>query len=124
MRNTLFYDGNCPLCAKEITLLRRLKDSSLELIDIHSHEYGTLTVSKTDIELLSVLHLKQADNTWKTGVDASVTAWSHTSYGWLFLPLRWPLLKPVVDCLYQKWAHNRACKLGYKEDNNQAVGAK
>jgi predicted DCC family thiol-disulfide oxidoreductase YuxK len=120
MENTLFYDGNCPLCAKEITLLKRFKDSSLHLVDIHSIGHTTIALTKTKVELLSVLHLKSSDNSWQSGVDASVTAWGHTPFGWILRPLRWPVIKTVVDWLYYKWADNRVCRLGYKDDTQVA----
>lgn len=123
MKNILFYDGLCPLCAKEIDLLRHLTDSSLLLIDIHSADCTVLGAPKTTLELLSALHLKSADNHWHSGVDASVIAWGHTPYGWIFLPLRWPMIKPAINWLYYKWASRRACKLGYIADS-QAIESK
>lgn len=113
MFDILFYDGKCAICSKEIKLLTRMKDPSLTLIDIHSEECSDAAVGKSALELLSVLHLKTADGKWLTGVDASVNAWRHTSIGWLLLPLRWPLIKPIVDRLYHKWASKRVCNLGY-----------
>lgn len=111
------------MCAKEIDLLKRLSNSSLLLVDIHSTECMALAAPKTKLELLSVLHLKSGDNNWRSGVDASVIAWGHTPYGWILLPLRWPVIKPAVDWLYHKWANNRACKLGYIADS-QAIEPK
>ena len=33
--DTLYYDGNCPLCMREIRLLSRIADSGLALVDLH-----------------------------------------------------------------------------------------
>lgn len=117
MKNTLFYDGRCPLCSKEMTLLKRLKNSSLVLVDIHEEDSLGLMYPKTSNELLSVLHLKTAEQEWVTGIDASVMAWSHTKYGFLYKPLRWPILKQLSDYIYAIWARRRACKLGYCEND-------
>jgi predicted DCC family thiol-disulfide oxidoreductase YuxK len=35
MKETLYYDGACPLCAREMKHLAKLKRDSLNLVDIH-----------------------------------------------------------------------------------------
>ena len=35
MPDTLYYDGQCPLCVKEMDKLRVIKDEQLQLVDIH-----------------------------------------------------------------------------------------
>lgn len=113
MNDILFYDGNCSQCAGEIRLLSRLKDSALDLVNIHDTQ--TQFGDKTPHELLSVLHLKQSDGEWQLGLDATVSAWRHTSFGWLLLPLRWPLIRNIADWAYYRWADKRACRLGYSD---------
>ena len=39
--DTLFYDGSCPLCAKEIRTLRRLQRGQLIFADIHEQPEGS-----------------------------------------------------------------------------------
>jgi len=109
MADTLYYDGNCPLCSYEIRILNRYKDNKLHLIDIHSQD--NRQQSKNKLELLLVLHLQTKEGQWLTGLDATVAAWQHTRVGFAFKPLRWPLIKPVSDYVYKKWAVNRQCKL-------------
>ncbi len=36
--DTLYYDGKCPLCLREIRLLERLQGGQLELVDAHTYE--------------------------------------------------------------------------------------
>jgi predicted DCC family thiol-disulfide oxidoreductase YuxK len=114
MQESLFYDGSCGMCAKEIYFLERWKDEGLALVDIHSDPRRQLAEQFSDNELLSVLHLQSSNGRWLTGLDATVRAWQHTPLGWVFKPLRWPLIKPIADWAYDKWAHKRACKLGYR----------
>jgi len=91
MLDTLYYDGKCPICSHEIRLLEKLKKSSLMLIDIHSNDnQQDLFPPQT---LLSKLHLHTSDGNWLKGLDATVKAWGHTKFGFLLLPLRWPLIK-------------------------------
>ena len=37
-QETLYYDGACPLCAREMKHLAKLKRDSLTLVDIHGLE--------------------------------------------------------------------------------------
>ena len=106
---TLYYDGSCPLCQTEIAKLRRLGDASLVLTDIHSLSQDD-TVPDRDT-LLRDLHFRTADNRLLTGVDANVAAWQHTRYGFLFRWLRWPLIRPVANLVYRRWADWRYRRL-------------
>jgi len=115
MLDTLYYDGNCPICAHEISLLTRLKDDSLVLTNIHSSQFNEERCEFAREQLLSVLHLQTAQGTWAKGLDAMVIAWSHTWLGWVVKPLRWIGIRSVADRLYILWAQNRACKLGYSD---------
>ncbi len=112
MPDTLYYDGKCPLCAKEITLLAKLKDRNLILSDIHSVSAGRASWPDQR-EMLRVLHLKTQSGKWLVGLDANVAAWQHTRIGWLFSPLRWPIIRLFADRVYGWWANRRYCRLNY-----------
>ena len=65
--DTLHYDGRCPLCMREIRLLRRIAGPGLALVDLHQvpdqrGHPGRLTK-------LTTLHLQTAEGEWLTGVD-------------------------------------------------------
>ena len=111
MPNLLFYDGNCPLCSREIRLLERYKDDHLSLQNIHCVETSALAQPYSKADLLAVLHLKTEHGAWLTGLDATVTAWQHTRVGFLLKPLRWPVIAFIADWFYYRWATARVCKL-------------
>lgn len=107
-KDTLYYDGQCPLCSREMDVLAKMKSDELELVDIHG-------LSAVDIpprnELLEVLHLKTRDGEWVTGVEASVSAWSSTRMGWLWKLLTLPIISPIAKYTYAIWAKRRYVKL-------------
>jgi predicted DCC family thiol-disulfide oxidoreductase YuxK len=109
MTDTLFYDGNCPLCMREVRLLQRIADSGLALVDLH--EVPDHAGEPTRLEKLGTLHLRTAQGRWLTGVDATVQAWSHTRWGPFFKILRWPLVGPLADLAYRYWARKRYQRL-------------
>jgi predicted DCC family thiol-disulfide oxidoreductase YuxK len=112
--DTLYYDGSCAQCSGEMRLLMKLKNETLELVNIHELN-GTSQVDSIDKnELLSVLHLQTDQGIWVKGLDANVRAWRHTHFGWLIMPLRWPVIRKIADKVYYHWANKRACRLGYK----------
>ena len=104
MTDILYYDGRCSLCTREIARLERLRDESLALCDIYSLEEPENAGGPDRDTLLRTLHLRTADGRWLTGADANVAAWRHTRYGWLWGWLRWPLLRRLVDPIYDYWA--------------------
>ena len=103
-RAQLYYDGHCPLCSKEMNLLRKLKNAQLSLVDIHQ----LLQINAEEqAQLLRNLHLQLPDGRWLLGVDANVAAWSFTPIGFLWKPLRWKIWSSGVDRVYQVWAKRR-----------------
>ena len=108
VRDRLYYDGQCPICAREMQQLRKLKDDDLTLVNIHglSPEPGMPSTET----LLKVLHLRRGGE-WLTGVDASVAAWQHTRYGYLWQWMRWPVIRFFIDAIYDRWALRRFRRL-------------
>ncbi|WP_027948528.1 thiol-disulfide oxidoreductase DCC family protein [Haliea salexigens] len=121
MPDTLYYDGQCPLCTREMAKLGKLCDSQLQLADIHCLA-PEASLEQTDGSaptdalpsrdaLLKTLHLRTAEGQWLTGIDANVAAWQHTRLGPLWRWLRWPLIRPVADRVYRLWAERRYWRL-------------
>lgn len=105
--DTLFFDGQCPLCAREISTLQRLQRGGLAFVDVHQQPDSPDVQHPDREQMLRRLHLRQADGTWKIGLPATVQAWSHTRLGWLMQPLLWPGVYQLVDWLYRRWADRR-----------------
>ena len=104
MTASLYYDGACPLCAREIALLKRLLKRPINLVDIHTLDTSFYPDKET---LLKHLHLRQANGEWLVGLDANLHIWSYTAYGFLLKPLKlWPF-HWLARTLYEKWASRR-----------------
>lgn len=120
--DTLFYDGQCPLCAGEIAQLRKTRGDSLNIVDVHELTEGTglypsgqsgfeTASAPSKDQLLRVLHLRRADGVWLTSADANVAAWEGTRHGRILSALRWPILRHAVDLVYTLWARWRYRRL-------------
>jgi len=121
--DTLFYDGQCPLCAREIRTLRKLQRGNLIFADIHEQQGETGNIPSHE-QLLRRLHLMAWTGEWVVGLRANVRAWSHTPYGFLFKPLLWPGVFSIASKVYGLWADRRyegkyACAIGHEATNNR-----
>lgn len=108
---TLFYDGYCPLCVKEMTsLAAKDKHQRLTLVDVHQscfeQQYPDINVAEALRYLHGYLYQQQA-KTLITGLDVTYQAWRLVGRGWLFAPLRWPILRWFCDKAYLWFARNR-----------------
>ena len=104
---TLYYDGQCPLCTAEIRRLSRYSDHGLRLVDVHD---ASLDENERS-ERLKVLHLERADGTMLRGLDANLAAWDHTRYGALLGWLKWPVIRHIASFVYHAWAEMRYARM-------------
>lgn len=104
-KDTLYFDGACPLCSAEIAKLARFSRGRIDLVDIHELKPGEVEIDSD--ELLARLHLQTADGEWITGLGANVRAWRQTPFRHLWRILEWPLVRPVSHRAYEYWARKR-----------------
>lgn len=104
-KDTLYYDGACPICSAEIAKLESFCNGRLELRDIHSLDGDDARLDKK--ALLARLHLRTADGRWITGLKANIRAWHHTPFRHLWKVLDWPLVRLVTHPCYEFWLRRR-----------------
>jgi predicted DCC family thiol-disulfide oxidoreductase YuxK len=98
-KDTLFYDGECPICNAEITKLEAQIDDNLVCVDIHS-----ATITPVDKPaLFSQLHLLRADGELLVGLEANVAAWQHTKWAGVANILLWPVIRWFAELGYKAW---------------------
>ena len=100
-KDTIYYDGNCPICTAEMCKLSRHTGDKLDIRDIHQLNENEQVPNKQ--VLLDRLHLKTAEGEWLTGVDANVRAWHHTPYRNMWRMLNWPIVKIFSNLGYNLW---------------------
>lgn len=104
---TLFYDGECPLCLREIHLFQRRADPSrLELIDIADPAVEPLPGLARE-DMLGCLHARFRDGQLVTGIDATYWSYRAAGLGWLVTPLAWRWARPVWKWSYRQFCHLR-----------------
>lgn len=108
MAFTLFYDGLCPLCEKEIKHLKKYdSQSNLRFVDIMADDFAEHYPQLDWKALDERIHGMCEDGTLLIGLDATHRAWSEVGKGWVYAPLRWPVIRFFADKAYILFAKNR-----------------
>ena len=130
-RFELFFDGDCPLCAREVAGLRRLDRGRgrLALTDIAAPGFRAEAHGKTQRELMARIHGRLLDGTWVEGMEAFRRAYAAVGWGWLLAPSGWAGLRPLFDAAYRlfarkrlQWTGRAACESGSCEVPGAAAG--
>ena len=104
---TVFYDGACPICAREMALMKRLdRTQRLTLLDFSLAGFAApADLAVTDLS--AVIHAQWADGTVITGVEVFRAIWEATGLGFLSRLSRLPLVASLMAMAYGWFARNR-----------------
>jgi predicted DCC family thiol-disulfide oxidoreductase YuxK len=104
----VFYDGGCPLCRREIGLLRRMdRRGRIRFTDIVAPEFDATRLGTTHAELMAEIRGRLPDGTWIAGVEVFRRLYSAVGCGWLVAPTRLPGISHLLDWGYRVFARNR-----------------
>jgi predicted DCC family thiol-disulfide oxidoreductase YuxK len=105
---TIFYDGGCPLCMKEMRHLHKADiKNTIQFVDINAHDFESNYPTINKEEANRILHGWLADGSLLLGLDVTYKAWSLVGKGGWIAVLRWPLIKPLADLGYRFFAKYR-----------------
>jgi predicted DCC family thiol-disulfide oxidoreductase YuxK len=105
---TLLYDGACPLCARELAMLRRRdRRGALGAVDIAAPGFDPSVYGLDRERVMARMHGVLPDGTVVEGMEVFRRAYAAVGLGWLLAPSRWPLLGPLFDAAYGWFARNR-----------------
>lgn len=105
---TVFFDGDCPICAHEIAFLKRLNPRNrVEFVDFASPSYDPNRTGLGRDELGRVIHARWADGTMLVGVDVFREVWSALGFSWLARLSRLPVMDRLLASGYDWFARNR-----------------
>ncbi|MEP1552787.1 MAG: DUF393 domain-containing protein [Paraglaciecola sp.] len=105
---TIFYDGYCPLCLAEMRKLKELDTSqAISFVDIQEDSF-TQHYPHLDWGALNArIHGYLADGRLISGLDVTYVAWKLVGKGWVYAPLRWPVIRWFADIAYKGFAKHR-----------------
>lgn len=112
---TVFYDGACPLCAREMVLMKRLdRKHRLSLCDFSAPGYEAESTGLDPARLGAVLHAQWGDGTIITGVEVFRAIWEAVGLGFLARLSRLPVIDQLTVKAYAWFARNRLWLTGRK----------
>ncbi len=104
----LFYDGACPLCAREARTLRRLdRHGRLRLTDLAAPGFDPAAAGVPMERLVERIHGRLPDGTTVEGVEVFRRAYTAIGFGPLVALTRLPGVSGLLDLAYAWFARNR-----------------
>ena len=105
---TLLYDGQCPICSREIMWLeKRNSHGQLNFQDIQAETFDPSTLGVSMSALMAEIHGITSDGQLLKGIDVFAIVYSTSGLKWLAAPLQWPLSRPLFIKLYSWFAKYR-----------------
>ena len=112
---TVFYDGKCGLCRREIEYYKKIAPANSFLWqDIANDPTSLSKLGLSQADALRRLHARDNLGMMHVGVAAFVAIWHRLSY-WRYLALvvRLPLILPFAVYVYNKFADFRFARLSH-----------
>lgn len=105
---TVFYDGFCPLCVREMKHLAELDtEHNLLMVDIQEEGFTDQYPDINPQAASDILHAKLPGGRIILGLDVTYKAWQIVGRGYWIAPLRWPVIRWFADKAYLWFARNR-----------------
>jgi len=102
----MVYDGECPLCSREVHLLQsRSPDAKVQYVDIATKDYQPEKFQNLSYQqTMEQLYVLSAKGDVLKGVDAFFTLYSKTGWKGLAMALKALLFQQILQALYQLFA--------------------
>ena len=110
---TVYYDGKCGLCRREIEYYKRVAPPGGFLWrDIANDPNSLADLDVSQADALRRLHARDAAGTVYVGVAAFIAIWQGLNY-WKYLALifKLPLLEAIASVVYDRFADYRFSRL-------------
>lgn len=104
----VFFDGDCPLCSREISLLRRLdRHKRVLFTDIAAKDFDAASLGMSQDMLMDRIHGRLPDGTWIEGVEVFRQLYAAVGLGAIAWVMRLPVITWMLDWSYEIFAKNR-----------------
>jgi predicted DCC family thiol-disulfide oxidoreductase YuxK len=104
----VFFDGECPLCTREVDLLRRLdRRHRICFTDIAAADFDAARVGLTQAALMGRIHARLPSGALIEGVEVFRRLYAAVGFGPLVALTRLPGVSAVLDAGYTWFARNR-----------------
>lgn len=121
----VFYDGACPMCRREMAMLRRLdRHDRIRFTDIAAPGFDPSVVGRTQAQLMARIHARLPDGSIAEGVEVFRRLYATVGFGALAALTRLPGVSQALDVAYDAFARRRTRLTGRCDDTTCAVPAR
>ena len=104
----VFYDGECPLCKREIRMLRgRDRRQRIRFTDIAAESFEAFSLGVTREALMGRIHGRLPDGKLIQGVEVFRRLYAAVGFARLVAVTRLPGITQLLDVAYHAFARNR-----------------
>ncbi|QDU54535.1 thiol-disulfide oxidoreductase DCC family protein [Aeoliella mucimassa] len=104
----VFYDGLCPLCVREMDMLRRWdRNDRIRFTDITAEGFSATELGIDYQQLMDRIHGRLPDGTIVTGVEVFRYLYGAVGFRWSVAASRLPIVKQLLNAAYVVFAKNR-----------------
>tara|TARA_B100000965_G_scaffold195140_1_gene163043 strand:+ start:88 stop:489 length:402 start_codon:yes stop_codon:yes gene_type:complete len=106
---TIFFDGGCPLCKREVDFLQSKNQKGyLSFIDINSSDFSLdFKHGISYKQAMERIHAFKSDGTVIKDIKVFQEAYSLIGLGWIYAPTKLPVLDKFIEFIYGLWAKYR-----------------
>ena len=104
---TIFFDGSCPLCRREIALLTEFDDQQhLQVVDCSATDFAPIEGHAREA-MMTLIHARDAAGAWLIGAPVFAAAYSATGFASIARLWGSKRLQPMWRVVYPWIARNR-----------------
>ncbi len=106
---TIFFDGGCPLCKREVDFLQsRNQKGYLSFIDINTSDfYLDLKYGITYKQAMERIYAFKSDGSLIKDIKVFQEAYTLIGLGWIYAPTKLPIFDNFIEFIYGIWAKYR-----------------
>ncbi|XVF09229.1 hypothetical protein REPUB_Repub07fG0074300 [Reevesia pubescens] len=106
----MLYDGDCPLCMREVDMLRERNKQygTIKFVDISSDDYSPEENQGLDYKtVMGRIHVILSDGSVVTDVEAFRKLYEQVGLGWVYAITKYEPIATIADSIYGVWAKYR-----------------
>lgn len=101
-QTTVYFDGSCPLCVREIAIYKNNKSAEVAFIDVSAVDYADDDLDQA--KAMARFHVRQADGTLLDGGEAFIALWEKTPrFKWLAVLFKPLFMVKIANVAYDKF---------------------
>ena len=100
---TVYHDGECPLCNKEVAMMQKIDVAkAIKWVDISKDKQALVDAGISYQQAMDRIHVADQSQQMITGVAGFITVWQHLPYYRRLVPIikHTPFLLPLMERVY------------------------